>query len=161
MSKNIKEWLYAFSILISILGVFLLYIILSREIESKIVLVSNINQKFIKNFTAPNGCDLNLEMMSHNSEIKGIIVLKEQNKIIFQKKIDSIIQKPRLSYNMNQQKLIYNLIPMGILKQNKKYTLLGKFVKIPKNTYLYLKYNRSSIGSFFCSYGLNWFRVKL
>ena len=119
MSKNKKEWLIAFIVLISLFGFSILYIYIAREIQSEIKLGSNLKTKFIKNFITPNGIDFSLLFTCHtNDKFEGYIVLKEENKVIYQKKINnSTIESYTYSNNPIQMKY-YIFIPQGLLKQN-------------------------------------------
>jgi len=161
MSKNIKEWLIALIILISLLGFFLLYIYKAREVQSEIKLSHNLKTKFIKNFITPIGIDFNLLLVcKSNDKFDGDIILKEKNQIIYQKKINNLLVESYISSNLNQQKY-YILVPKGILKQHTKYTLIGNFQKVPIVSSLYLRFFKSNLGSFFHRFGLDWFRIQL
>jgi len=162
MSKNIKEWVMAIMLLFGLLGFFLLYIYKAHEIESKIKLSSNLKQKFIKNFTTPNGIDFSLLLACKPNDIfEGDIILKKESQIIYHKVINNLILENYISSNSSKQFKYYILVPKGIIQQNTKYTIIINFQNTPIVNSIYLKFFQSDLGNFFHRFGLSWLRVKL
>ena len=117
---------------------------------------------FIKNFFTPSGIDFSLLLAYRsNNQFEGDIIIKENNKVIYKQKINDLTLESNIYFDNLKKMKYYILVPIGILKQNTRYTLIGDFQNIPIKNSLYLRFFKSDLGNFFHEFGIDWFRVKL